>query len=200
MFRQVNVLWCTLALGLLAAAAPARAADPAADPTPAPPRLISLASTAPIALVVGQPAQFLDQSGGTPTSWIWDFSFDATQPATDSTAQNPIWTFDTIGVYPVRLKICDDTSCSATIHDVTVVEPCLLLGDLVLPEITPALYDNMTATFEACHTITTQGSLRIGSAADVTFRAGRRISFGSGFSIDSGAHFKAIVDFRLDTP
>jgi len=199
MFRQVNVLWCTLALGLLAAAAPARAADPEADPTPAPPRLISLASTAPIAIVVGQPVQFTDQSGGTPTSWIWDFSFDATQPATDSTARNPIWTFGTIGVYPVRLKICDDTSCSATIQDVTVVEPCLLVGDLLLPVITPALFDD-TATYEACHTITTQGALRIGSAADVTFRAGRRIAFGSGFSIDSGAKFTAIVDFRLDTP
>jgi len=200
MFRQINVLWWALTLSLLAAAGPARAAGDS-DPTapPAPPRAISLASTQPVAVLVGEPVQFFDASTGTPTSWIWDFSFDATQPATDSTAQNPVWTFNTLGTYPVRLKICNDTTCSATIQDVTVVEPCTFPGDLVLPDVSPALYDT-TASYEACQTITTSGFLKIGSSADVTFRAGRSIAFGSGFSVDSGAHFAAIVDFRLDTP
>jgi hypothetical protein len=198
MFRQLNISSWALALGLLAAAGapgPVRAADPA----PAPPRLISLASTTPIAILVGQTVQFTDQSTGTPTSWTWDFSFDNVQPVSDSTDQNPTWTFDQVGVYPVRLEVCNDTACSAAVQDVTVVEPCTLEGDIVLPEVSPAVYDT-TATYEACHTITTQGVLEIGTGGDVTFRAGHRIAFGSGFSIDSGAHFKAIIDFRLDTP
>lgn len=205
MFRQIDLLGWILALGLLvplAGPAPARAADGADAAAPhrasAPPRAISLASTTPVAVVVNQPIQFLDQSAGTPTSWIWDFQFDATQPAVDSTAQNPIWTFNQLGVYPVRLKICNDTVCSATIQDVTVVEPCLFQGDLVLPDLSPAVFDT-TASYEACHTITTSGVLEIGASADVTFLAGRTIAFGNGFSVDAGAHFKAIVDFRLDT-
>ncbi len=43
---------------------------------------------------------FTDTSTGTPTSWAWDFDNDT---VTDSTSQNPSYTFAGLGDYPVTL-------------------------------------------------------------------------------------------------
>jgi len=45
--------------------------------------------------------QFTDQSTDA-TGWSWDFNNDGT---TDSTAQNPSWTYDTAGTYNVKLAV-----------------------------------------------------------------------------------------------
>ena len=192
----------TLLAGLLAAAA-ARAEDPAPEPDveapAAAPRVVALATSAPVAIVVGTPVQFQDTSTGGPTSWTWDFSYDGAQPVTDSTAQNPVWTFAQTGVWPVRLGICNDTGCSAATRDVTVVEPCTLLDDLALPDLLGPILD-LPVTYEACHTITTSGALSILQGGDVRLRAGRTIVLGDGFSVGHGARFVAEIDFRLNTP
>jgi len=44
--------------------------------------------------------QFTDQSTNEPASWAWDFNNDGT---TDSTEQNPAYTFNTAGTYTVKL-------------------------------------------------------------------------------------------------
>ncbi len=44
--------------------------------------------------------QFTDLSTGTPTSWAWDFQNDG---STDSTAQNPMFTYPAAGTYTVNL-------------------------------------------------------------------------------------------------
>jgi PKD repeat protein len=45
---------------------------------------------------------FTDESTGAPTAWAWDFNNDGT---TDSTAQNPSYTYDTPGIYTVKLTV-----------------------------------------------------------------------------------------------
>jgi len=44
--------------------------------------------------------QFTDNSVGTPTAWAWDFNNDGT---TDSTLQNPSYTYVNAGTYSVKL-------------------------------------------------------------------------------------------------
>ncbi len=51
--------------------------------------------------VAGQQVQFTDTSTGNPTNWQWDF--ENPPNGTDSTLQNPTWTFDDPGTYPVQL-------------------------------------------------------------------------------------------------
>jgi PKD repeat protein len=46
--------------------------------------------------------QFTDTSMGFPDTWNWDFNGDT---ITDSDQQNPIWTFNTPGIYTVSLTI-----------------------------------------------------------------------------------------------
>lgn len=45
---------------------------------------------------------FTDASTGGPTSWAWDFNNDGT---TDSTAQSPSYTYNTPGIYTVKLTV-----------------------------------------------------------------------------------------------
>ncbi|WP_048065524.1 DUF2341 domain-containing protein [Methanosarcina acetivorans] len=45
---------------------------------------------------------FTDQSTNSPTSWAWDFNNDE---ITDSTLQNPIYTYSTSGTYTVKLTV-----------------------------------------------------------------------------------------------
>ena len=51
--------------------------------------------------VVGQEVQFTDTSTGNPNTWQWDFQNPPN--GTDSTAQNPTWTFTEATTYAVRL-------------------------------------------------------------------------------------------------
>jgi len=59
--------------------------------------------TADVAQVCpGGQVQFTDQSTGSPTAWAW--TFEGGTPAT-STAQNPVVTYETPGVYDVSLTV-----------------------------------------------------------------------------------------------
>ncbi len=48
--------------------------------------------------------QFTDKSAGPPTSWQWDFDNDGN---IDSTEQNPQYTYDSEGIYSVKLTVSD---------------------------------------------------------------------------------------------
>ena len=50
--------------------------------------------------IVPLTVHFTDTSTGNPTSWKWDFTNDG---VTDSTSQNPLFTYDTPGTYSVKL-------------------------------------------------------------------------------------------------
>ena len=52
-------------------------------------------------------------------------------------------------------------------------------------------------SFEACRTLTAGSGFVVGTAGDVTFAAGERITLGDGFSVASGGHFVAGVDATL---
>ncbi len=63
--------------------------------------------------------QFTDASTGSPTSWAWDFENDGT---IDSTEQNPVHTYTTVGTYTVNLTVANDGgSDSAVKTDYIVV-------------------------------------------------------------------------------
>lgn len=55
--------------------------------------------------------RFSDTSGGSPTSWAWDFTEDG---IVDSTAQDPQWTFTGVGAYDVTL-IATNAAGSSTV-------------------------------------------------------------------------------------
>jgi PKD repeat protein len=57
-------------------------------------------SATPVSGTVPLVVRFTDQSTGSPTSWAWDFTSDGT---TDSTQQNPSYTFPAAGTYTVKL-------------------------------------------------------------------------------------------------
>ncbi len=91
-----NRYWWTFnALGGSPPAGEAPVADFTASPTTGP---------APL------PVTFTDQSTNLPTSWAWDFDNNGT---TDSTAQNPTYTYPTPGTYTVRLTATNATGSNA---------------------------------------------------------------------------------------
>lgn len=82
----------------------------AARPVPA----FNAASNVPLF----QPIQFTDQSGGSITSWQWDFGDGQT-----STAQNPSYSYVAMGTYTVCLTVTNATCDSTTCMQVTVGPP-----------------------------------------------------------------------------
>jgi PKD repeat protein len=72
---------------------------PAANFTGAP-----TSGTAPLAV------QFTDASTGAPDTWAWDFQNDGT---TDSTQQNPLFTYTTPGTYSVKLTVSNPAGSSS---------------------------------------------------------------------------------------
>jgi PKD repeat protein len=60
---------------------------------------------------------FTDTSTGSPTGWQWDFNGDGT---TDSTVQNPSYTFSGAGSYPVTLTVTKGLGTGSITNTVTV--------------------------------------------------------------------------------
>jgi hypothetical protein len=54
-----------------------------------------------------------------------------------------------------------------------------------------------TEAFEACDTVSATSGFEVTATGDVTFRAGRRVVLGDGFSVASGGSFRAVVDSTL---
>ncbi len=74
--------------------------SPGCDPVDAPPVVAFTADISdPIIIPVGGSVQFTDFSTNAPNSWAWDFDGGAT----NSSVQNPLVTFNTIGTYDVTL-------------------------------------------------------------------------------------------------
>lgn len=76
---------------------------------------------------------FTDQSTGNPTGWSWDFNNDG---IIDATVQNPTYTFNSAGVYTVKLTVSktNSTDTETKISYITVIEP--LNADFVADKIT----------------------------------------------------------------
>jgi PKD repeat protein len=74
-------------------------------------------------VTTGQFVQFTDTSAGNPTSWAWDFQNDG---ITDSTAQNPSFTYPAPGAYNCKLTVTNAFS-----NDTEIVN--LGLGIVPLP-------------------------------------------------------------------
>jgi PKD repeat protein len=62
---------------------------------------------------------FTDTSTNTPTSWAWDFDNDG---STDSTSQNPSYTFSTAGTYTVNFTATNDFGSSSAQSTINVSE------------------------------------------------------------------------------
>lgn len=77
-----------------------------------------------------------------------------------------------------------------------------ILGvDIVLARCPWSSYQDVTSTLylsthtaEACERLTAGTGTTVASGADVTFKAGRRIVLTDGFSIESGARFRAVIE------
>jgi PKD repeat protein len=76
----------------------------------------SMSGTAPLTV------NFTDASTNSPTSWAWDFTNDGT---TDSTSQNPSYTYNTAGTYSVKLTATNEGGSGSTIKPnlITVTQP-----------------------------------------------------------------------------
>ncbi len=73
----------------------------------------------PMEPLAGEMVQFTDAStGGTPTSWLWDFGDGGT-----STQQNPTHAFAAAGDYDVTLTAANDGGADDATQTVTVTEP-----------------------------------------------------------------------------
>lgn len=89
--------------------------------------LVVLASAAPVAnfsenrtkLFVGQAVQFNDTSTGAPTSWLWE----VLDVGFFSTDQNPVYTFNTSGLYSIRLQATNGSASYYTKTDYITVYP-----------------------------------------------------------------------------
>jgi outer membrane protein assembly factor BamB/PKD repeat protein len=68
--------------------------------------------------------QFTDTSGGTPTSWFWDFG-----DGKNSTLQNPAHTYSLPGIYSINLTTANEfgTSIQNCTHTVTAFPPSMNL-------------------------------------------------------------------------
>lgn len=68
--------------------------------------------------------QFTDLSTGSPTAWDWDFQNDGT---TDSSIQNPVYTYSRPGSYTVRLAVANSVGSDAEVkrNYITVTRPPL---------------------------------------------------------------------------
>jgi PKD repeat protein len=82
---------------------------------------------------------FTDTSTNTPTAWAWDFNNDGT---TDSTVQNPTFTYNNVGLYSVRLTVTNAGGSSSTlVSDLITVT----IGTCTVPNFAGVLSSNAQA-------------------------------------------------------
>jgi S-layer protein (TIGR01567 family) len=74
--------------------------------------------------------QFNDTSDNDPTSWEWDFDDDSD----NSTVQNPVHTFDSVGTYNVTLTATNDDGSDSTTVTITVYSKTYYTGDRIWDE------------------------------------------------------------------
>ncbi|MDD1694334.1 MAG: PKD domain-containing protein, partial [Methanoregula sp.] len=76
------------------------------------------------------PVQFTDTTTGSPASWAWDFNNDGT---TDSTDQNPSYTFTSVGTYTVTLTATNSDGSNS----ITKTSYIAALTQQQVPEFSP---------------------------------------------------------------
>ena len=79
-------------------------------------------SFSPIQPAVGDPVAFTDTSTGEPNDWEWSFPGGST-----SRDQNPVFTFNAAGTFPVSLSVSNGVSVDNTSRSVTVTPETLPL-------------------------------------------------------------------------
>jgi len=62
----------------------------------------------PKSVTVGEPIQFLDQSTGKPTSWLWHFGDGSSSPL-----QSPVYAYQNPGIYTIMLTVSGENGISA---------------------------------------------------------------------------------------
>jgi S-layer protein (TIGR01567 family) len=76
--------------------------------------------------------QFTDTSANSPTAWCWDFDNDG---ITDSTEQNPVYTFTSIGYHDVTLKATNsDGEDNSDVTTITVYSQTYYTGNRIWDE------------------------------------------------------------------
>ena len=112
-------------------------------------RAIVVRPAAPVAAFTFLPAvplingtvQFTDAStGGTPTTWAWDFG-----DTTTSTVRNPTKVYTVAGTYPVRLTVTNETGTS-TISRPVVVSPPAPVAAFTFAPAAPVAGESVTFT------------------------------------------------------
>ncbi|WMW24222.1 S-layer protein domain-containing protein [Methanolobus sediminis] len=74
--------------------------------------------------------QFNDTSDNDPTSWEWDFD----DGSANSTVQNPVHTFDSVGTYDVTLTATNADGSDSTTTTITVYSQTYYTGDRIWDE------------------------------------------------------------------
>ncbi|MEO8694353.1 MAG: PKD domain-containing protein [Acidimicrobiales bacterium] len=94
----------------------------------------------PAVPLIGGTVQFNDTStGGTPTTWAWDFG-----DLTVSTLRNPTKIYVVAGTYQVRLTVTNETGTSTIVRPVAVSPPAPVAAFTITP---PAPVARETVTF-----------------------------------------------------
>lgn len=94
------------------------------------------------------------------------------------------------------LAVTPDAAAASTAYGLrATVGTCAAMDNVTVPAGTI----NGPTQFEACETLTTSGAVGVASGA-VTFRSGRTIGLGNGFSVAPGATFKAEIAPGISRP
>jgi len=80
-------------------------------------------SATPLTVYEGEEVTFTDLSTSANTTivgWDWDFSYNDTTFVSESTLEDPAYTYDTPGIHTVYLKIADDAGTPYTAEEIKV--------------------------------------------------------------------------------
>lgn len=119
---------------------------------------------------------------------IWTFALFSIGLPASGPAQGSSLAVQAAAARPGSGTGCGGSGCGARL----TLSGCMGSVDLTVPDQDVS----SSQTFEACDTISA-ADVDITGTADVTFEAGERIAFASGFSVGSSATFAAVVDRGL---
>lgn len=88
-------------------------------------------------IVEGEAVTFTDESEGFPTGWLWEF-IPAGGTPTSSTDQNPVVTFESAGVYTVKLTVTNPKGSDEVVKTdyLTVIDPNSVVAEFTSDVIT----------------------------------------------------------------
>jgi PKD repeat protein len=150
--------------------------------------------------VVSGPApltvHFTDTSAGNPTAWIWDFNNDGTA---DSTTRNPTYTYDTAGMYTVKLTVTNLAGSDSEVKtDYITVTLAALWGPYVTGTTTTSAVVSVKTNVASAVTVdyateaeyTASGTYNL-SAADGTDAQLHHIEL-TGLDPDTAYHYRVV--------